>query len=338
MIFLVAIGSALILGVTYQITQNIQFRNNQLSLLLEFGSTVKEWDTELSIGSRSKLKYTNIQNEVFYTNFLASLMRLQTILDSVRTLDLEFTQSLLNSFNKIDTLQKYGYQEALNLKKYARNTPKYSLTMQNLDVFENDLRNLLNTISTNEINKLRQNHLNAMSETLTNSRQIVLGSTITMVIVLLIFWLFLKIGLLSPLKILAEATGKIGDGHLGYQVDLKVKNELGEFIHVLNQASLQLKKNQDMEVKLQKLETIGQVAISVNHEINNPLMIIMGNAEILKKLIPNQDEKIVKKLNSIISECHRISEVTKKLREIKNPIIEKYVNDETTMIDLKRSS
>ena len=68
------------------------------------------------------------------------------------------------------------------------------------------------------------------------------------------------------------------------------------------------------------MAAIGEMASGMAHEINNPLMIIMGHAEILKKLLPDQNEKVERKLTSIISECHRISEVTKKLKEIKNPI------------------
>jgi C4-dicarboxylate-specific signal transduction histidine kinase len=102
--------------------------------------------------------------------------------------------------------------------------------------------------------------------------------------------------------------------------------------------SIQLKKNQDALVKLKRLETIGQVATSVNHEINNPLMVISGNAEYLNNLVGPGDENISKKLSTIIEQCRRIFEVTQKLKGIKNPVVDRYVGEESTMIDLKRSS
>ena len=74
------------------------------------------------------------------------------------------------------------------------------------------------------------------------------------------------------------------------------------------------------------------------HMINNPLMIISGYVEFIEKTYKGNNQKIDEKLGKISKEVRRIFEVTQKLKGIKNPIVEKYVGAETTMIDLKKSS
>jgi nitrogen fixation/metabolism regulation signal transduction histidine kinase len=177
-----------------------------------------------------------------------------------------------------------------------------------------------------------------MEQTISSSRKLVLFSMVSFIILNVLIWLLLKRKILAPLKVLEDGANQIGKGALGFQVKVNTKNEIADLADVLNKMSIQLRKNQDTEVKLQRLETIGQVVTSVNHEINNPLMIISGNAEYLSKLLGKENQKVVKKLNAIITECRRIFDVTQKLKEIKNPVVEKYVGEETTMIDLKRSS
>ena len=44
-------------------------------------------------------------------------------------------------------------------------------------------------------------------------------------------------------------------------------------------------------IKMEKLATVGQMVITVNHEINNPLVIISTNAQSLRLLNKDLDEK-----------------------------------------------
>jgi CheY-like chemotaxis protein len=67
----------------------------------------------------------------------------------------------------------------------------------------------------------------------------------------------------------------------------------------------------------EKLNLLSQLAVSVNHEINNPLAGLMGTAELL--LLDNQanlTEKGRKDLKTIVEQCQRIREVTARLKEL----------------------
>ncbi len=148
----------------------------------------------------------------------------------------------------------------------------------------------------------------------------------------------LKWKILDPLKVVERGAFQIAEGNLGYQIHVNSKNEIGELARDFNHMSSQLDKNQNSEVRLKRLETIDQIVRSVNHEINNPLMIISGNAEFLLAVWPHADEMTRNKLTSIINETQRIFTVTQRLKEIREPVTENYIDERDKMIDILRSS
>lgn len=150
--------------------------------------------------------------------------------------------------------------------------------------------------------------------------------------------IILKWKILDPMKSLKAGVVEIGKGALGYQVTVKTKNEIGELADVFNRMSVQLDQKRNAEVRLRRLEAIEQIVRSVNHEINNPLMIISGNAEYLLAILEQTDEGTKSKLNSIVSEVRRIFMVTQRLKEIKEPLTENYIGTSDQMIDLARAS
>ncbi|MBW8889220.1 MAG: HAMP domain-containing protein [Fibrobacteres bacterium] len=148
----------------------------------------------------------------------------------------------------------------------------------------------------------------------------------------------LKWKILDPMGKLKQGAMEIGKGSLGYQVNVTSRNEMGELAEVFNHMSLQLDQKRNAEVRLRRLEAIEQIVRSVNHEINNPLMIISGNAEFLLAVLENADDNLRSKLDSIIAEVRRIFLVTQRLKEIREPITQDYIGDKDQMIDLARAS
>jgi nitrogen fixation/metabolism regulation signal transduction histidine kinase len=148
----------------------------------------------------------------------------------------------------------------------------------------------------------------------------------------------LKWKILDPMGKLKQGAMEIGKGSLGYQVNVTSRNEMGELAEVFNHMSLQLDQKRNAEVRLKRLEAIEQIVRSVNHEINNPLMIISGNAEFLLAVLEGADASLRAKLDSIIAEVRRIFLVTQRLKDIKEPITQDYIGAQDQMIDLARAS
>lgn len=148
----------------------------------------------------------------------------------------------------------------------------------------------------------------------------------------------LKWKILDPMGRLKQGAMEIGKGSLGYQVNVTSRNEMGELAEVFNHMSLQLDQKRNAEMRLKRLEAIEQIVRSVNHEINNPLMIISGNAEYLLAVLETADDSLRSKLDSIIAEVRRIFLVTQRLKEIREPITQDYIGAKDQMIDLARAS
>jgi CheY-like chemotaxis protein len=65
-----------------------------------------------------------------------------------------------------------------------------------------------------------------------------------------------------------------------------------------------------------KLRLLNQLAVSVNHEINNPLTGLMGTTELLLLESKRLDEKTRRDLKLIMQQCRRIQEVTARLKTL----------------------
>jgi len=104
----------------------------------------------------------------------------------------------------------------------------------------------------------------------------------------------------------------------------------------LERARNEIEEQHKKIIEMERFQTIGQMTISLNHEINNPLTTIMGNIELLLMMKPNMDEDIRKKLLVIQSESKRIALLVEKLRDIKKIVSEKYIDRyDEKMIRLK---
>ena len=113
-------------------------------------------------------------------------------------------------------------------------------------------------------------------------------------------------------------------------------NSLAEKNRQLKETNRQLQIAQDALVERERLAAVGEVAVTVNHEINNPLTVIIGNAELLLKDLADSDRKVKKKVEHIVAESKRIAQITRALRRIDKPVTEDYLPGGAKMISLKR--
>jgi len=113
-------------------------------------------------------------------------------------------------------------------------------------------------------------------------------------------------------------------------------NRLAEKNRQLERTNRQLQIAQDALVERERLAAVGEVAVTVNHEINNPLTVIIGNAELLLKDLADSDKKVRKKVEHIVAESKRIAQITRALRKIDKLVSEDYLPGGAKMLSLKR--
>jgi nitrogen fixation/metabolism regulation signal transduction histidine kinase len=184
----------------------------------------------------------------------------------------------------------------------------------------------------------RKDKLNSLRNSVGRAKDRLIYSLLLLLAMLGYVAVILKWKILDPMKSLKQGALEIGKGALGYQVKVASRNEIGELADVFNSMSVKLDEKRNAEMRLKRLEAIEQIVRSVNHEINNPLMIISGNAEYLLAVLEGSDGGISTKLNAIVGEVRRIFMVTQRLKEIKEPVTEDYIGTQDQMIDLLRSS
>jgi len=158
------------------------------------------------------------------------------------------------------------------------------------------------------------------------------------VIIAVGFALLFSRAITRSMRRLKESAGVIGKGNFDFDASGYPNDELGDLAAAFFVMATDLKTAQDELVKSRRLAAIGEVVASVNHEINNPLMIISGNAQFLEMSMDRFPDEMKERVRIILEETERISKVTKKLREIKNPVVEDYTSSGEQMINLEKST
>lgn len=144
--------------------------------------------------------------------------------------------------------------------------------------------------------------------------------------------------LARPLRALAEAARRMASGERIEPILVRSDDEVGlladEFnamarevstlnqtleqkvadrTHQLEEKSRQLLTAQEELAKSERLAGLGMLAAGVAHEINNPLAVIRGNAELLQVAIP-ADSEDREEVDAIVEEAIRIGRIVNNLR------------------------
>jgi PAS domain S-box-containing protein len=132
-----------------------------------------------------------------------------------------------------------------------------------------------------------------------------------------------------------------GSGHDEIPVRLRISplysahDELLGFIAM----AMDMREVETIQAKVleaERLAAITATAISVNHEINNPLCSILGNTQLMLMEGDRLDPWMVKKLHSIERQIARIQGFAKRLSNITRPAVTEYVGGKR-MLDVEHS-
>ncbi|MBI3637949.1 MAG: PAS domain-containing protein [Candidatus Rokubacteria bacterium] len=86
----------------------------------------------------------------------------------------------------------------------------------------------------------------------------------------------------------------------------------------------------------EKLRSVTQLAVAASHEINNPLAVIVGSLEILKRRLPD-DPDVNVKIDRALAASRQITEIIAKMHHITRLELADRWQDITPMLDLRRS-
>lgn len=187
-----------------------------------------------------------------------------------------------------------------------------------------------------------------------SSRAMMAYTVLAVTLISLATWLFVWRVVHDPLGVLKAGTERLTRGDLGYQIETKSHDEVGELARSFNEMSQQLsnardeitawnrtledrvlektselKKAAERMLHVEKMATIGKMAAVVAHEINNPLSGILTYSKLVKRYIERgafEDEpkrqEMAENLDLVATESRRCGELVKNLLSFSrtNPI------------------
>ena len=123
-----------------------------------------------------------------------------------------------------------------------------------------------------------------------------------------------------PLMMIVADQLAVSVERLNQMAEIQAQNE------ALHKAHRQLKANQERIIAAEKIAALVELAATVNHEINNPLSVIIGQVQCLALEEPGLSDKAVGRLHRVERASVRIAEVNRRLLRIDSAFSGKRVN------------
>ena len=140
----------------------------------------------------------------------------------------------------------------------------------------------------------------------------------------------------QDIKLLTILAGQmaISADRMHYQRRLESQNT------ALKRTQKQLLLAQKRIISDERLSAVRELSVSINHEINNPLSVIIGNIQCLLFIEKDLSENVVGRLQRMEHEALRIAEINRQLLKIDELVSETYINtgEKIRMINIEKSS
>lgn len=177
-----------------------------------------------------------------------------------------------------------------------------------------------------------------------SSRRMVVYTVFALLLIAAFSWIFVWRVVGVPIKTLEEGTERLAQGELGYQIEVRSRDEVGDLARSFNTMSVQLRdangeivswaktledrvteKTQELRrahdhaLRFEKMASIGKMAAVVAHEINNPLSGILTYSKLLRKWVERGEAANEKRaetsqcLELIAAESRRCGDLVKNL-------------------------
>lgn len=271
---------------------------------------------------------------------IRTIIVLDSIVSDNDTIDSGLKQLRLSIDEKVAKNNK-TYNEKFDeylVVKSGQDANKIKLINAVIDTADSNFRVGLR-VTHSMIDNQNQARIREIGQRIDNLRNLTQLILLGMTIFSISFALLISRAISKSLRRLKESASNIARGDFDFNPRGYPKDEIGDLAEAFFDMAYDLKKAQEELIKKRRLAAIGEIVASVNHEINNPLMIISGNAQFLEMTIENGvTEDTKERIRAILEETERISQVTRKLRDIKNPVVEDYTSSGEQMINLDKST
>ncbi|WP_297249018.1 ATP-binding protein [uncultured Brachyspira sp.] len=260
----------------------------------------------------------NIRNSEYFNNivFLSNSYNVNNIIffNSANYIPLDINYKLTNT-NTLFINSEYNgsfYVNAIIPLSYSNNYVIWSETMPNNYI---KIRN--NALETFRIYNSVNMFTNEFSMILSLLYIFVLGISAFFSIIL---GIALSRLITRPISLILNATNSITNADFNIDMKLGGVHDMRNLIHRFNVMARALKYHRDRENTRARLETWREAAIKVAHEIKNPLMPIIMNAELIdRKISVNMTEKDVARAKNsssiIIKNANVISNLVRSFSE-----------------------
>ncbi|MFI5378518.1 MAG: HAMP domain-containing protein [Tepidisphaerales bacterium] len=135
----------------------------------------------------------------------------------------------------------------------------------------------------------------------------------------------------GPVDRLVEATRELAKERFDYRVDLPRGDEFGELAVAFNGLAERLEENER-----KKLESVHQLAIALNHELNNVATMISLQAQLIGRQAGG-DPTLAKYTRQIQESLQRMSRTMEAIKHLKRIVLTEYAQG-VKMLDIERSS
>lgn len=118
-----------------------------------------------------------------------------------------------------------------------------------------------------------------------------------------------------PIKTLEEGTRRIAQGDLEFDLQVRGRNELERLAGSFLEMAYALKRAQERLTKAERMATIGEVSLAIDHEVRQSLTTVMGAAErVLAR--PDLPEPVREQVTPIYDAAVRMRDVLQKLEHV----------------------